>query len=211
MADAAEMHEGLQFDPLTHTYTMDGEVLPSVTEIIRPLQDYAAIPERVLEYARQKGEAIHLAVQLHHEGDLDIGSLDPAIVPRFDAWLKFVEDKAPRICGFERPLYSRIYRYAGTPDLWCLMDGVLWLLDIKPNSLCKWYPIQLAAYQQLLRETGLSKEGQAKRATLQLKDDGTYKLTPYDRAQDAADMGVFLSLLSILNWRKRNECYHRDD
>src|SRR3990167_5360031 len=186
----------------THTYYLGDRVLPSVTEIISPLQNYTDINPHVLEHARQKGDAIHTAVKLHNEDDLDISTLDPAIIPRYEAWLKSVDDKKPVILGFEQPMFSHIYSYAGTPDLWMAMDDDIWLPDIKPNSLLKWYPIQLSGYQQILKEQ--FNLPQTRRATLQLKDDGKYRFTPYQRAEDARDFSVFNSLLQIYQWRRIN-------
>lgn len=198
----------LHFQPESHTYTLGNNVLPSVTEIIDPLQDWADIPEEILAYACAKGLATHAAIQLHNENDLDVNSLDLAIVPRFEAWLKFLADKTPEIVGFERPMYSYLYRYAGTPDLWIRMDKDIWLLDIKPNSLFKWYPIQLSGYQQLLKEE--LNISAARRATLQLKDDGKYKFTPYSRANDVNDMSTFLACLRLHQWREKNDCKKRN-
>ena len=82
------------------------------------------------------------------------------------------------------------------------MDDDIWLPDIKPNSLLKWYPIQLSGYQQILKEQ--FNLPQTRRATLQLKDDGKYRFTPYQRAEDARDFSVFNSLLQIYQWRRIN-------
>ena len=84
--------EQLLFDEATHTYTVGDTTLPSVTDIIKPLQEYAAIPAIILEHARQKGDATHHAIRLDHENDLDISTLDDSIVPRYEAWLKFKQD-----------------------------------------------------------------------------------------------------------------------
>lgn len=194
----------LDFDAESHTYRLDNKRLPSVTEIIKPLQNWANIPKDTLAYACAKGLATHAAIELWNNNDLDIDSLDPVIVPRFEAWLNFLADKKPQILGFEEPMYSRIYHYAGTPDLWIYIDDEYWLLDIKPNSLFKWYPIQLVGYQQLLKEE--LDIPITRRATLQLMDNGKYKLTPYTQKEDAKDMSTFLSCLHLHQWRKKNDC-----
>lgn len=193
----------LHFDPALHRYTVSNRILPSVTSIIKPLQNFANIDEKTLEYARQKGVAIHAAIKLHNENKLDIMSVDLAIVNRFEAWLSFLKDKTPDIVGFETPMYSQIYDYAGTPDLWIRMNDEIWLIDIKPNTYFKWYAIQLAGYQQLLKET-LDLIG-LRRATLQVTDEGKYKFTPYKRNEDANDMNTFISCLRLFQWRKQND------
>jgi len=40
------------FDPITHKYSLNGQELPSVTQIIKPLTSYDAVPEFLLEKAR---------------------------------------------------------------------------------------------------------------------------------------------------------------
>lgn len=202
--------QSLHFDPKLHKYTLGEKDLPSVTTIIDPLQNWAGIPEEILAYACAKGLATHAAIKLHNENDLDINSLDLAIVPRFEAWLKFLTDKKPEIVGSERPMCSRLYHYAGTPDLWIKMNGDTWVIDIKPNSMFNWYPIQLSGYQQLLKEEEEFNVFAAHRATLQLKDDGKYKFTAYSRANDATDMSTFLSCLRLHQWREKNDCDKRN-
>ena len=54
------------FDEATHTYLVDGEEVPSVTTILQPLsmRSYSAVNPSVLEYARNRGKAIHEAVEM---------------------------------------------------------------------------------------------------------------------------------------------------
>lgn len=51
----------LSFDAAAHTYTLDGAVIPSVTQIVAVVtgKDLSAIPEKTLAAARERGEAIH--------------------------------------------------------------------------------------------------------------------------------------------------------
>ena len=48
--------EGLEFDDRTHTYTLDGLVIPSVSAIMEPLSrvKYRGISERTLDRAAGK-------------------------------------------------------------------------------------------------------------------------------------------------------------
>lgn len=51
----------LSFDAAAHTYTLDGAVIPSVTQIVAVVtgKDLSAIPEKTLAAARERGETIH--------------------------------------------------------------------------------------------------------------------------------------------------------
>ncbi len=55
----------LSFDPANHLYALDGEVIPSVTEITRAVvgKDLSRIPPAVLEAASARGRAIHADVE----------------------------------------------------------------------------------------------------------------------------------------------------
>lgn len=191
------------FDKEQHVYTLDGRRLPSVTEIIEPIQaGYAGIPAHVLEKARARGEAVHLAVQYHNEGDLAVETLDIEIVPYFEAYLKFVADTGFKVLGTETAMYSIPFRYAGTPDLWGEIGAELWLPDIKCTAVTPpWTAIQTAAYRRLLEEyTG----HKARRGALQLRGDGTYRFTPYPAADDARDMATFNACRLVWDWRKNH-------
>jgi hypothetical protein len=52
-----------------------------------------------------------------------------------DAYLAFVEEWQPAELLVERPVFSRKYQYAGTPDLFAVLrDGQTWLLDWKTGG-----------------------------------------------------------------------------
>lgn len=202
MTQAAVKAPAFHFDPESHTYTLDGRKIPGVSEIIAPLKDFSGIPPHVLQFARERGEAVHKAIQYHHEGDLAVDTLDLQIVPYFEAYLKFVADTGFKVLGFERPMYSLPFRYGGTPDLWGEIGADLWLPDIKCTAaIDPANAIQTAAYRRLLEEFAGHK---ARRATLQLRQDGTYRFQPYPQAEDAADMQTFQALLHILTWRQKH-------
>jgi hypothetical protein len=52
-----------------------------------------------------------------------------------DAYLAFAEEWQPAELMLERPVFSRRYRYAGTPDLVAVLrDGQTWILDWKTGA-----------------------------------------------------------------------------
>ena len=56
----------------------------------------------------------------------------------------------------ETPMVSEKNRYGGTIDCYCLLDGVPTLLDFKTGkAIYEEYFVQLAAYRNLLEESGL--------------------------------------------------------
>ena len=50
----------IEFIEETHTYLLDGVIIPSVSEIISD-DTYASIPPHILQFAATRGKAIHLA------------------------------------------------------------------------------------------------------------------------------------------------------
>ena len=77
----------LTLDPITHVYTLNGRVVPGVTEIVR-----ATVPGwQASEWYLQRGRALHKAVELWNKGTLDEATVAPEIEGRFRAWKLFRE------------------------------------------------------------------------------------------------------------------------
>ena len=83
--------------------------------------------------AKLRGTAVHsYAEQLAAGTELEIPD---EYVGHVDAYLKFVHDWQPAELLVEQPVFSRRWRYAGTPDLVAtLADGRSWLLDWKTTA-----------------------------------------------------------------------------
>lgn len=189
-----------EFDPEHHVYRVDGKVLPSVTQIIAPLYDFSMVREELLELARERGSAVHIACELDDQGDLDEASVDPRIRPYLEGWRRFRYDNEFEVESIEERLQHPIHGYAGTLDRVGILKGKRILLDIKTTSaLHPAVGVQLAGY---LDARTLANPVQliTRRYAIQLRRDGTYRLQPYDRPDDRA---VFQSLLTIHRFRER--------
>lgn len=177
-----------------HRYLLDGVEIPSVTQIIKPLYDFSGISQARLDYASERGTAVHKATELSDMDDLDEDALDPVIVPYLDAWKKFRFEMGVEIIGMEQQLYSTTHKYAGTFDRIAVIDGDSWLLDIKATaSLSPAVGVQLAGYAGL---TTVKRRG-----AVQLLPSGEYRLKEYS---SKSDWPTFLSLLTVFNWIKIN-------
>lgn len=56
----------LEFDEEDHIYICDGIIVPSVSKILKSkFDDYACVSRSVLEQAREKGTALHEAIELY--------------------------------------------------------------------------------------------------------------------------------------------------
>jgi hypothetical protein len=197
-APACERHR-LDFDEGPHVYKLDGTVVPSVTEIIKPLTDYSRVPEHQLEYKRSLGKAVHKAIALWEEQDLDVNSMDPDALPFFEAWLRFKEESGFRAVIVERPVASVKLRCAGTPDVvgTRITGDPDELLDVK----CVWTMeratgVQTAIYADQVEEwLGIKIK---RRGGVQLLRDGSYRFHPY---ADRNDMNLFRACHAIHAWK----------
>lgn len=63
----------LQFDERTHTYTLNGIPLPSVTTVMKPLSSayYGGINEDILNTAAKRGTAVHEAIENYLKFGID--------------------------------------------------------------------------------------------------------------------------------------------
>ncbi len=195
----------LRFDEATHTYTLDGKVLPSVTQVLKPLYNFDGIPPEVLERKRQIGTAVHKAIELALLDDLNSASLAPEVAPYFAAWTRFKAEFRPESQGGGSEVRVHTASYAGTVDLITGRVGHsdTWVIDFKTSAqVGPIVALQTAAYAHAAREMGAVPHG-PKRAALHLLPTGLYKLIEH---KDRADTSTFLSLLNVFNWRAQHGC-----
>jgi len=187
----------LTFDPAKHIYRVNGLRVPSVTGLLKPMQDWSHIPTAVLERKARLGTVVHKICELYALGDLDEKSVHPKAKPYFEAFKRFMDEKQPVIHGTEKRLYNDELGYAGTMDLDLQMMGRRFVIDLKATIVH--YPItaiQLAGYKRLMRvDSGLEP---VTRAALKLGKDGQYNIKVYDSEDD---WPAFKALLSAHNWR----------
>jgi len=92
--------EALTFEPLTHTYRLNGTILPSVTQILQRagLIDFSSVPGAILQAAKDRGSAVHQALHYYNEGDLDAAFTTdfPQYAGYLSAWVRFLDES-----GFE--------------------------------------------------------------------------------------------------------------
>lgn len=185
----------LAFDEASHTYSVAGEVWPSVTQVLDPLQELDGIPRDILAAAAAFGSNVHAACHLDNIGELDDATLDPLLLPYLTAWRKFQTDTGAVVLMSEHRVAHPRLRYAGTLDTICLIGGVRELVDIKSTAaIPRTVGPQCAAYAEALGEPRI------RRRVVQLRRDGTYRA---ERLTDRSDFNLFLSALNIYNWRHR--------
>ncbi len=180
------------FDPATHTYRIGGRLVPSVTQVLGDL-----IPGwRASDWYLQRGRAVHACAALLARG-VPFES-DPQIAGQVEALRKFFAEVNPRVIWAEKQVYSELYQYAGTLDLFCDIGAKTnVVLDYK-SALTGTVPIQCAAYALAL--PGDPRWGLG----VEIRDDGTYRMSEvYDLRRYKAE---WLALLTTYNIRRRLGC-----
>ena len=187
----------LEFEPLSHTYHVGEDRVPSVTTIIRPLESYYRMSEKMLKPYAERGTAVH---SLTEEYDYDL-DYNPDNAPEelrgyLLAWVNFRADFDFTPTHIEhRVLHERLW-YAGTIDRVGHVRGQLSIVDIKTGAkLGPAVGVQLAAYQHALE----SKEEVTGRYAVQLADDGTYRVVGYD---NPLDWDAFRGCLALHTWQE---------
>jgi len=187
----------IQFDEATHTYTVDGQPFASVTQLIKEFGMYGDAARWFDEYSSDRGSKVHEAVRLHLDGTLDVNSLDPVILPYYQAWMKFEKESDFYPAYIEHTMINEGIKVAGRADLIGPFGGKAAIIDIKTSATP--HPatgVQLAGYEYLYGG------GFLKRLALHLGADGNYRLVPYT---DRNDRNVFLAAATIHNWRQANK------
>ena len=121
------------FDEATHTYTLDGVVIPSVTEICAPITCGKYPPVGVVQQAAARGTRVHELCALY---DMDAlpDEIEAGLVGYVKAWAAFCRDYKPVWTHIELPLYGEIdpgQPFAGTLDRIGDIDGRTRVVDIK--------------------------------------------------------------------------------
>ncbi len=150
----------------------------SVSNILRAAgvsPSFDGIPPAILETARQRGEAVHRAIELMEQGDLDESSLDERIMPYVMAHKAFVRDSGYRVVATEEMVTHPTLGYRGRLDSRGWLHRVRTVLDQKATATI--HPavgVQSAAYALALEEPHRAL------AAVHLRRDGTYRLLHYD-------------------------------
>lgn len=182
-----------------HLYLVDGIPQVSVTQVIEAI----GMIRKASDWHMERGSHIHKMIELYVNDNLDETTLDPQLVPRLDAYKQFEKASGFKVDGTEIPLSHPIWKYCGKPDIWGTFKDKngLYLIDIKSGQHEEWHLIQIAAYAELLSVNNIQINGAY---NLYLKDAGDCKLEPYNRTQLRQGLSVFLSAVTILNWKGNN-------
>ena len=185
----------IAFDEATHTYTVDGKAVPSVTQVLAILNDYSGVPAGILERAKMFGSAVHRMIELDVAGTLDHAKLDPALIPWLAQWHEACSDAEIKVTQTERMVYHPTLRYAGRVDIIGSVHGDPAILDLKTGTtIPSTVGAQTWAYREAAYYGVTRKETRPHRYCLHLQAD-SWKLLPLRK--DADDGALFTACLTI--------------
>ena len=159
-----------------HHYNVDGEAVPSVSEIIRFLAKelYKDTPQYYMDTAAKRGTEVHKATQSLDE--LGKVECDSEISPFVKAYVAFRKEIAPEWEKVEWMVCNGT-RYAGTVDRYGKINGLNVILDIKTTAnITGLHKLVYGAQLNLYRLAVLKEKPVDALWILQLKKDETYKL-----------------------------------
>lgn len=205
------------FDPERHVYTLDGLVIPSVTQVLEEERfiDFSGIPDATLDQAKARGSYVHQALHYHLEDQLDLADIDPRYRGYFDSALEYLARLKKRALRNERGeaiavewrFWHRRRMFAGQIDyLGWDDDEVLSIDDWKtgePSDVGA--PLQTAAYELGVRDCLLPsllpnyKKPIRRRAVKLYRDGKPGRPEPYT---DPRDLAQFLNALTCVHFRR---------
>jgi hypothetical protein len=195
------MIDGLVFDNDSHTYKINGLIIPSVTQIIQGagLTNFDNVPDFILKEKADLGTKVHSATELYDKGTLDRKSLHPVLKRYLNSWIEFKKDYGFIVEGIEDTYYHPLYNFIGRVDRTGLINNKKVLVDIKSGMKYKTHAIQTAGYQILYDYDKHKTERIKERLTVYLSETG-YKVEPNKNPNDT---NVFLAALTIFNFLKK--------
>ncbi len=188
----------LTFDAESHTYRFMGAPVPSVTTILRPLNNFSRIDPDVLAAKADLGTRVHEACHFLDEDDLDEETIEADVEPYLEAWKRFKAETGALVLASEQRVFEPMNHYAGTLDNVLQINGVKWIVDKKtadqvPASVGP----QTAAYLRALGDASVTR-----RAVVRLHPDGTYHFNPLTGVDD---WSVFMACLAIHRFKEKNQ------
>ncbi|MBR6982077.1 MAG: PD-(D/E)XK nuclease family protein [Ruminococcus sp.] len=152
---------GLMFDEASHVYTLRGLQLPSVTQIMKPLNAviYNGVPDQMMMVAADRGTRAHSQVEAIVKYGVE--EFDEDTEPYVRAFQDFQKMFTPTWIASEYKTYHKNLRYAGMIDLIGYVEpddgNGIDVIDLKTTA--SWHPVllgtQLSAYAEALKSHGI--------------------------------------------------------
>jgi hypothetical protein len=161
---------------------------------------HAAISKK----AASIGSLAHAACETFARTGVEDYPVNPQARASFETFLGWWKDHKVRVNRAEQKVYSVTHRYAGTADLFCEVDGVPCVVDLKTSgAIYDDYLMQLAAYAHAMNEelgdSSMYADGWIVRLP---KDGGPVETRHCDEQGLEKAFEAFLGLLTYYRWSK---------
>ena len=180
-------------DENVHQYTVDGEEVPSVSELTRFIsrEIYGDVVQSTLDAAADRGTRVHKGAEaLDKFGTVEI---EDELLPYLQAYVSFVKEHKPEWEKIEWPVNNGML-YAGTIDRYGILDTKRSIVDIKTTSrISPGHRVLYTAAQNLYRMAIEGDHPVEQIVILQLKKDGTYKCIELEIQDELANACIALS------------------
>ena len=189
-----------------HEYRFDGEIVPSITQIIAPYTDYSKIPRNILQDKQAWGNSVHKYLEMLDRDQLDVVAIPesaegaPNIRAVVENWAEICHNEPYFFLAIERPLYSNTYKFAGTADRITTKFPLELKTSLPTKDVCLAVEVQLAAQAQLAYENGLIKELPEETFSWHTTEQGVWTKKTHDRKRG---WNIFMCLLTANNYFNR--------
>lgn len=190
-----------------HEYELNGEIVPSVSELSRfaSREIYGDVNQYLLDNAAERGSKVHKQCELldkYRECEAD-----EITAPYIQAYVNFIKDNRPEWVAIEKAMASNKMLFAGTLDRVGMLNGKRVIVDIKTSSAVQKVLalIQLNAYKMLWEENHTD-EPIEELYILHLTKEGKYKLINFD-----IDNTLFMACYNLHQALKKKKRKRRND
>ena len=136
--------------------------IPRVTEILKPFTSYDQVPRDILDRAAARGTSVHALCAGIAKGNwIPDGMIGDELIGYVRSFRKWQEAQVKRFIIIEKRYIDNRDAYSGQLDFVVeCTDDKLYLVDLKTSAKPqKTYPIQMAAYDNLLKQNEVQVEG----------------------------------------------------
>ena len=187
-------------EPASHRYFLNGRRVVGINEALtlsglKPdLGGLRGRHARNVEYAGDRGVAVHAMCALDDTGQAELYEMDPNLLGYLEAWRSFKAEYRYVPDFTETPLVHHTYVFGGTPDSagYSGKLGVYCVVERKSRALEPWDELQVAGQAILLADV-YRKAPQAK-LLVQLRDDERYTVEECRRREAR---GIFLAAVTV--------------
>lgn len=191
--------------------------VPHVTDILASagMVGYGAVREEVLARKAALGKAVHRAIEFYNQDvieGLDMDrfeervDIDPQASGYLKAWKRFCSESRFRPTAIETRWETSVagLAFVMTPDCVGQMGVREAIVDAKTTAATQpWHGVQFAAYSMGYGKppddpTWLAWFSRRDRFSVQLQENGTYRLKTFE---DPTDAYVFLAALQVAWWK----------